>query len=194
MFSQDTLVQLISTYGLLILFVLAIFEGPIVAAIAGYFVKLGTFEWLPVLAVLVLADMVGDTMFYWIGSHGRNKSLTKYRHKAGLTDERLADLQAQFERRGPLILIFGKVTHVPGMAILLAAGMSHMNYFKFMFYNFLGSVPKSALFLGIGYLLGAAFGNLDKYILEYSVAIVVLLVVAALIYWFRYRHKSKDKN
>lgn len=191
MLQNDFLVHLIDQYGLLVMFCLATFEGPIVAAIGGYLIRLGHFNWGEIALILIIADLVGDSILYWIGSKGRTEALSKWRKRAGLSDERLAKLQIQFHERGGLLILFGKIVHAPGLAILLAAGISHMNYWKFILFNLLGAVPKSIIFMGLGYMLGTAFGKLEGYLFNYTLVFIGLLIAAYLFYRQFLRKKEK---
>lgn len=182
MLSNDTLVHLMDSYGIFIIFFLAIFEGPIVAVIAGYLIRIGHFDWVSVTSVLVIADLTGDSILYWIGSQGHHSAITRWRKKAGLSDERLKKLQTQFSDRGGWIVLFGKITHAPGMAILLAAGMSRMNYGKFILFNLIGTVPKALLFMAAGYMLGAAFSKVESYLLDYSLVFAGFAFAIFLLY------------
>lgn len=189
--SHDTLVQLMGNYGLFIIFFLAIFEGPIIAVIAGYLVRSGHFAWASVLCILVAADLAGDTLLYWIGAQEHHETIAKWRKKAGLTDERLAQLQTRFAERGGWIILFGKLAHAPGMAILLAAGMSHMHYGRYLFFNLLGTVPKTLLLMTAGYVLGAAFGRVEQYLLHYS--LIGIGVTVAAFFLYRQRQWKKER-
>lgn len=190
MLSNDTLVHLMDSYGIFIIFLLAVFEGPIVAVISGYLIRIGHFGWVSVASILVMADMTGDAILYWIGSKGRHSAIIKWRKKAGLSDERLAKLQTQFSKHGGWIVLFGKITHAPGMAILLAAGMSSMNYWKFFLFNFIGTVPKALLFMVVGYMLGAAFGKIESYLFDYSIVFAGFAFVLFLLYRQFWRKKG----
>lgn len=193
MISHDTLIHLMDSYGIFIIFFLAVFEGPIVAVIAGYLIRIGHFGWASILTILVVADLAGDSILYWIGSKGHHKTISKWREKAGLTDERLARLQTKFAENGGWIVLFGKIAHAPGVAILLAAGMTHMQYWKFLFFNLIGTVPKTALLVAAGYMLGATFGKAEKYLLDYSLVFTGFAVAIFFLYR-QFRHKKEHEK
>jgi membrane protein DedA with SNARE-associated domain len=58
----DTAIHILQTDGLLLLFPLAVVEGPIVTVIAAYLASLGYLNIFAVFAVVVAADLVGDSI------------------------------------------------------------------------------------------------------------------------------------
>ena len=65
--STQEIVDLLFKFRYLILFPIAFLEGPAVAVIAGFMVAIGTMSFIPVYIILVLANIVGDIVYYSIG-------------------------------------------------------------------------------------------------------------------------------
>jgi membrane protein DedA with SNARE-associated domain len=184
----ETVIQILQSYGLLLLFPIAVVEGPIATIIAGYLASRGYFNIYAVYFVVVLADLVGDTIWYLLGRFGHRLILMRWGPRFGVSEERLAALEKHFQVRGGRTLLIGKLSHAAGFMILLAAGASRMSFGTFIWYNILGTIPKSLFFLIIGYTFGYAYNQIDSYIFQASISIFVAAVVAGS-YWFARRER-----
>ena len=151
--------SVLSAPRLLLLFPLAVVEGPIVTVIAAYLASLGYLEVPKVYFVVVLADLVGDTVLFVLGRFWHRLTSTGGALRFGVDDQRLARLEDHFRLHGGRTLLFGKLTHSAGFLILLAAGASGMSLLRFIYYNFLGTIPKSLFFIFIGYTFGYAYSG-----------------------------------
>lgn len=186
MISLATILQLVQTHGLLLLFVLAVAEGPIVSVIGAYLAKLGLMDVYAVFAVVVTADLIGDMLFYELGRNGSRWLSTKWQHRLHLDDSRIDKLKEHFRDKGGRTLVIGKITHSAGMLVLAAAGAAHMNVAKFLGWNLVATIPKSAFFVVLGYSLGYAYKAIDGYLFKASMVLLALIVVAA-VTWFTHR-------
>lgn len=178
MFSLDAILHLVQENGLVLLFLLAVLEGPIVSVIGAYLARLGYMDLAAVFVVVVIADLVGDMMFYGLGRAGPRVLSAKWQHRLHLDDERVETLKSHYRDKGGRTLVLGKITHSAGMVVLAAAGAAHMNILKFLGWNLVATLPKSALFMGLGYSLGYAYKSIDGYIFKISIALLLVLVVA----------------
>ena len=187
----ESTLQAIESYGLVVLFLLAIVEGPIVTVIAAYVASLGHLNIVSVYAVVVVSDLVGDSICYGLGRMGDEFRIMRWGARMGVTKIRLAKLKQQFHVSGGKILLVGKLTHAAGFPILVAAGVSRMSYPSFLWFNLLGTLPKSFFFLLVGYTLGYAYKDIDVYISRASFAVLIAAACAGLLYWV---HKWKTKD
>jgi membrane protein DedA with SNARE-associated domain len=178
----DTIVNILQAHGSLILLPLAVVEGPIVTVIGAFLASQGYLSLLAVYLVVVAADIIGDVLFYAIGRYGKEILLDRWGHYVGVTPERLERLEDHFDQHGGKTLLIAKATHSLGFAVLLAAGASRMLFGPFIWYNLVGTLPKSLFFLLVGYLLGYAYLQIDSYIVGYSLLVIVVAAIA-LFYW-----------
>ena len=170
----------LQAHSLVWLFLIAIVEGPLVTVAAGWLARLGDVNLGAAFAALILADLVGDMALYSIGrtSHGRLPA--RVRRWLRITEENLARLALHFRHKGGRTLLIGKITHSLGFAVLVAAGVGRMNIPAFLFWNLLGTVPKTLFFLALGYVLGHAFGSVEYWLGRATVLLLVLLIAAGL--------------
>jgi membrane-associated protein len=174
--------ELISAYGLITLVPLAILEGPIVTIIAGWLASIGLLNPLGVLVAAVVGDLLGDLLLYAIGRGLRLDRLPYVGRWLRLPRAQLVPLVRTIRDNGTKILIIGKVTHAAGFAVLLAAGAARMNLLQFTLINLLCNIPKSAIFIALGYLLGEAYGRASAW-LGWGSAVIFVALLAGGLWW-----------
>ncbi len=181
MIGTETVVTLLTKKGLAIVAPIAVVEGPIVTVIAAWLASRGIIEFWPLAAVVITADLVGDLIFYALGRYGIKRLPRRWRARLGLHGSRLHSLVAHFEEKGGRTLVFGKVTHSAGAAILVAAGVAKMPFAQFVLFNLLATIPKSFVFLVLGYSLGAAYARIDDWIARGSLIVFGALLTGVLL-------------
>jgi membrane protein DedA with SNARE-associated domain len=183
MTAAASVMQLLQANGLLLLFPLAVIEGPIVTVVAGWLARLGYFSFGWAMLILVVADLVGDSLLYGLGRSGPDVLPGKWRLALGVTDARITQLAEHFRNRAGSTLVLAKLTHSFGFIALVAAGASRMSFSAFLGFNLVGTIPKTLFFLLIGYAVGEAHVTIDHWIGRASLGIAIL-VVAILSIWF----------
>ena len=173
LFSQTNIIPLLLHYGYLIFLPLAIIEGPITTIIGAFLASLGYFDFLIIYLLAIAGDVIGDTIYYFIGYWGGKKISNKNKFMM-IKIKTLKKVQSHFQRHPMKILLLGKWGHSIGAPVLLAGGMSHMPFKKFMLFNFLGTLPKVLAFAIIGYYFGKAYIKINKYFDYFSILILVL--------------------
>ena len=185
--TQEDLYDLIRHYGLIVITPIAVVEGPGISVIAGFLARLSLIA-LPLAYVfLVLADLIGDVALYAIGRRGRIGRAVRMLSVFGLTRKHVAVAIRQFRTKGGRILVLGKLTHSAGFAVLLAAGLVRMPFGRFVLLNTLATLPKVAVFLGIGWVFGAVSGGIDTLLFGLSLGLAVLILTALVFYLIRKR-------
>jgi membrane protein DedA with SNARE-associated domain len=183
----DAVMALIQGYGLLILAPFAIIEGPIATVLAAYLAHDGYMNVMAVYGVCVAGDLIGDVLLYLVGRYGAGRLPVAITSRLGMTAARKLAMTQHFSAKGGRTLMFAKFTHSAGLPILIASGMAQMNLTLFMLYNLLGTLPKTAILVLIGYYFGAAYGLIDAYIYRISLVLLVFLVLGGSYYAWRRR-------
>jgi len=174
------IIQLLLTYKYLILIPLSIIEGPIVAVICGFLVTLNILNLFLVYAILVIGDIIGDGLIYYIGYSG--KRFLKYFR---VTDEKLEKAKIYFHENHKKAIIMSKLVHGIGFTGLVAAGASHVPYKKYFKTCTLISLIQSAVMLTIGILFGHAYVQIGKYLDYYAAGISILVLIIVLIIFIK---------
>lgn len=165
-------------YGLL--FLLVVVEGPLMTMGAGLLVPMGYLHPVDTYIVVVAAELVSDSCYYALGYWGRTKTVAKFSKYFSAEWPKLLKLEDILRRRAELVLIGGKLTHLAGVPVLVAAGLAKMNFRKFLTYDTIATIPKSLTFLVIGYYFGKFTAVINQY-LEYGTYITLGMIVLAVV-------------
>jgi len=178
----DAVQEIIAQHGYTLFFLLAIVEGPIVTVIAAFLAVQGYLNVVIVYIIAIAADLVGDVALYLIGRFANATFISRWGPKFGAGPEQIERLKAHFRSHGGKTLVIGKLTHSVGFVVLLGAGASSMRIGPFIWYNVLGTIPKSLLFVLMGYFFGFYFKAIDSYLARFSIVVFALAVLVA-VYW-----------
>ncbi len=162
-FTNTELLDLLTQYGYGIVFPISVLEGPIIATLSGFLVSLKVFNPFLATLVLILGDLVGDTLYYGLGRAFRRKKIPGWLRFVGIRDDNVHTFEGYFHKHDWKIILLGK-TQAVGSAILFTAGFAKIPYKRYMLYNLLGSAPKVLLFEAIGYYFGKAYTEFDSYL------------------------------
>jgi membrane-associated protein len=183
--TQADILALVQAHGLWLLAPLAVIEGPIVTIGAGWLARLGVFAPLWVYVICVVGDLVGDGIWYWVGRLGPKLLPPRWWMRLGMTRARRYALAGHYADRGGPTLLFGKLTHTTGLPIMLAAGMARMPFGSYLFWNLVGTLPKTAALLAVGWFLGQAMDSMDAWLWRATLGLGLLAVGVGFWLWRR---------
>ena len=179
MASLDWVSSNIAGYGYAALFVAAVLEGPIATVIGAFLASQGLLELSGVYATVVLGDLAGDLLYYCVGRLGSMPG-RRWRRAPNLRRQRhLATLRGYLHQHAGKTLLIGKLAHAAGFLVLLAAGAARVPLPRFLGYNLLGTLLKSAIFVLLGYFAGAAYHRIDTYLWIASCTVIAIAGLGA---------------
>jgi membrane-associated protein len=147
-----------------------------------------------IIAVATIAATAGDNMGFALGHYGGRPLLARYQAFFRIKDATLARGESLFEKYGSLTIFFARF--VFGMRIIAGplAGVLRMHWRRFAIFNFLGAGLWVTVISVAGYLFGRHWGQLERIVQRFdvAVAIVALLVVALL--WWRKRRRMEGAS
>jgi membrane protein DedA with SNARE-associated domain len=181
---------LVSQYKYLILFPLAIVEGPILAVIAGFLCTGGFLNVLFVYPIIILGDITGDSLCYLLGKWGVPRVLKVLARKLGLSQGSIDSVRTYFDTNPNKIISLSKITLGIGFAGIYLAGNTGVPYQRFIRICLITSLLQYVVYLGIGFLFGSAYEQISHY-LNFLAALTIVTALAILILYFV---KSIRKN
>lgn len=101
--------------------------------------------------------------------------------------------QRWFDKYGVKAVFFSRMLPVVRTFISLPAGFAHVDFKKFLLYTFLGSLPWTALILGIGMALGESWQLMLTVGHEVSIGFVVVSAIVIAVFYLRYRRNRQQK-
>jgi membrane protein DedA with SNARE-associated domain len=143
-----------------------------------------------IIGVGVLAATLGDNLGYWIGRRGGRPFLERHQRFFHVSDSILERGERLFARHGAVTIFFARF--IFGMRIIAGplAGVLHMEWRRFLLFNFLGAVTWVTAITFIGYFFGSQWERLTSVMGRANIVIVVLVIAGALFVVWR-QHKQR---
>ncbi len=176
-----TIIDLLYKYKYLLLFPLAIVEGPVLAVIAGF---LCTSKFLnPFIAypIIVIGDLVGDSLCYLLGRFGMPGFLKGILKKLGVKPINADVARSYFNSNHTKAISLSKLTLGIGFAGIYFAGNSKIPYRKFIWVCLITSALQYVVYLGIGMLFGSAYQKISRYI-DFLTALIIVTAVTIFLF------------
>lgn len=185
MVSHDTILSLLSDFGLWIIGAVALVEGPVVTVLSGALAQQGVFPLWPLAMILLAGDVLGDLLHYMLGRYGLARIPHHWRLRVRLGPEKLSQLVGLFDRAGGRMLVLAKLTHSAGAVVLAAAGLARMPLLPFLLWNTLAAMPKTAALMALGWFAGDAWAQIELWLNWGPIAGLALLGLAGFALWVR---------
>lgn len=192
----ETIIQLLIHYRYVILFPLAAFEGPIVALIAGFLWRTGYIAALPAYGILILGDIIPDSIYFYIGRFGnRGKFVAKYASRFKAISANFEIIEKLWQNHPKKTMFFSKLAYGLSVPFLISAGLVNMPYRKFISYAIPITLFQYGVIMAFGYFLGHSFLLAAQYIQQIYVIIAVILILFIISYVLisKYARKQIEK-
>ncbi|HZZ99709.1 MAG TPA: VTT domain-containing protein [Candidatus Paceibacterota bacterium] len=173
--TAEDIFSTIAHYQYAVIIPLTALEGPVVVFLTGFLVFLGFLNLWLAFALVMVGDIAGDFMFYFIGKWGRGPLRKGWGKPVGITPENTKEVSGYFSRHSSRTIVVGKLTHVFGAASLIAAGMADFSVWRFALLCFIAGVPKMAGIMALGYFYGELYDRFGIYFTALAVASLVFI-------------------
>jgi membrane-associated protein len=175
------------------LFVGFVLPGETAAVLGGVVASRGHVNFWLMLAVVIAAAIIGDTVGYEIGKHVGSRLLN-----ARILRKRRAKLdQAQdfLRRRGGAAVFLGRFVAFFRAVMPALAGTSRMPYPRFLTFNAAGGFVWGTIYVTLGLLAGNSYALVGKTFGRDLAAGIGIIVILALIAWqIHKRLKSRNRH
>ena len=179
-------------FGEAALFIGFVLPGETAVLVAGVAASQGHVNIVLVCVLVVAAAIVGDSVGFAIGHRWGDElmELKVLRRRRPALERALEGLR----RRGPIYVFVGRFTAFLRAVMPGLAGMSRMNYRRFLIANAAGGLLWGVGFTLLGYFAGAALTKIEKYASWMGLAVLIAMVLFFIIYHFvkKSRETSED--
>lgn len=168
----------------------------IVMPLAGYFAFTNPdrFSLIGVGIAGAIGCLIGSAIAYGIGAAGGRPLLLKYGKYILISKADSDRADRWFAKYGSGVAFFSRLLPVVRTYISLPAGISRMNFPKFLLFTLLGSLPWTFVLAFIGYKLGtrlqSGMAQLSTVFHGLDVAIIVVLLILVALYIYRHIRKE----
>ena len=144
---------------------------------------LGSFNIILIVLLLWLAAFLGDTVNYWIGYYFGEKLISN--PKIPIKQEYINKTQIFYEKYGGKTIILARFIPIVRTFAPFVAGISKMNYKKFVFFNAVGGFVWVFSLTFLGYF----FGNIPLIKNNFSLVVLIIILFSLLPIIFEYLKK-----
>ncbi len=160
----------------------------------GYQVSRGHITFLGAFLLLLVVDLLGVSVLYFLCYHYGSKLIDAYGKFIDIDEDKLSVVEAQFRRFGIFFIIFGR--HIIGMRIPITvfSGVSKIPYKIFISSTFVSVILWIPFYLTIGEKLGPKTLTLLHQNKWYWLFILIPIIASFLPLLFLRKSKSKQKK
>ncbi len=181
--SPTDALNILEHYKYLLIFPIAVIEGPIIIIISGFLIYQGYLNALTAYVILVIADTMGDLLYYSIGRFWRRLQwLKKYARWLGYSEKSEAFLEGHFKNHKGKTFLLAKVSHGIGGAVQISAGIAKVDIKVFLMYSLAGTLVKTYLLLLVGFHVGNSYIKIDG--IFNRIALITFITVSSVIIFY----------
>ena len=164
---------------------------------AGYSASQGQLILFGVIIAGCFGSLLAAALLYWIGYKFNHDSIFRFVDRYGrymfIKSSDVKKSLDWFEHYGHRIVFFGRMIPAVRSLISIPAGMSHMPFWKFMFYSGLGTIIWTTFLACVGFYFGENQQLMQQIFSQVShgIILIVLVIIAILLYR---RQLRKMKN
>lgn len=164
----------------------------IIMPFSGYLVHTGQFNlwWAGFFGAV--GCVIGSIFSYWLGSVGGRPIIEKYGRYILISHHDLDLADKWFKKYGEVTVFVGRLLPVVRTFISFPAGIVKMNFWRFVIYSFLGSLPFTIFLTYIGRQLGDKWESLRSYFHRFD--LLIGIVILSGIIWYVWRHINNLKK
>lgn len=156
---------------------------------AGILSAAGYFDIRLIIFLAAIAAILGDSLGYYTGGRFA-KWLLNLQESWWWKKSHLTAAEEFYKKRGPSTLILARFMPLIRVFAPIVAGISKMNYGKFLKFNILGGMAWGVSLPLLGFYLGKLIPDVEKYI----VVIVLGIIAISLIGPFIHLQRSKKSQ
>ena len=193
--------EFVESLGYIGIFIMTFIEGsfiPIPSEItlipAGYLAAKGYLHLGYILFWSILGTLGGALFSYYIALYFGRMLLIKYGKYFFINEHKLSQIEAFFQKHGPISAFSGRM--LPGIKhfISLPAGLGKMDFKTFTIYSTFGAIIWVSIIIAVGYLIGNNEHLINKYLKQINIGLIVFTVVVTVFYILKLRYLQKKTN
>lgn len=164
----------------------------IIMPFSGFLVAQGKLNLFLVALAGAIGCVIGSIFSYWLGKIGGRPLIEKYGKYILISHHDLDTSEKWFLKHGEMMVFVGRLLPVIRTFISFPAGIAEMNFWRFVIYSFLGSLPWTLFLAYLGQKLGENWENLRTYFHGLDWLILGLIIIG--IIWWIQRHIKNSKR
>lgn len=200
---EETVISLMNNYGYLGILLLIMLENifppipsEIILGFGGFMTKTTNLTMFGVIFIATIGSCLGAMVLYYLGRFlNKERLISCATSKIGkilrITPNDIERTNEWFIKRGAKAILFGRFVPIIRSLISIPAGMSAMNFQKFLFFTFIGTFIWNGILTIVGSVLGNNWYKIVIFIGNYSLIVIVILFIIFLLLLYLFLFKRK---
>jgi membrane protein DedA with SNARE-associated domain len=164
---------------------------PILLA-AGALVAEGTLDPLAAVGITVVASVLADLIWYYLGLRSGSGLLRFFRRLSWCNRSDIEKTERFFSAHSTFAVTGAKFVPWLGFLIPPLAGMFRVRLGRFLAFDTLGSLLYAVVYLALGFVFGHEFHRMLQHAQQFSYGtIAVLLLLGVVVVWHKTAHRRK---
>ena len=193
----DFIVQTVGSLGYIGIFIMMFLESSffpfpseVVMVPAGYLAFKGEMSMSIAIICGVLGSLSGALFNYYLAVKFGRKFLIKYGKYFFINEETINKMEKFFKDHGHISTFSGRLIPAVRQYISFPAGLAKMNIFLFSLYTSLGAAIWVIILVLVGYFIGDNQLLIKEYLRVIIIAILIVLIIVAYLYYKNFKRKS----
>lgn len=160
--------------------------------LAGFMAADGDINLWAANAAVAIGSLLGSTLAYLVGYLGGRPFIIKYGKYLFISEDHFYKADRTFRKHGAAAVFFGRLLPVIRTFISLPAGISRMDFGKFLLYSLTGMLPWNFMLIFLGFKLGANYETIVRPVFKkFEYAVIVLIILTLLFFIVKGFFKEK---
>jgi membrane protein DedA with SNARE-associated domain/membrane-associated phospholipid phosphatase len=174
-------------------FVGLVAPGETVVIAGGVVAGQGEIQLLPLIGIVWLCAVLGDTTSFYIGRRLGRPFLERHGPRVKITEERLEQVESYLQRHGGKTIVIGRFIGLVRALAPFVAGSSGFAYRRFIPYSVVGTGLWATTFCVLGYIFWQSFDKVAKLAGQAVFGFgVFVAVIVGLVVLYRRREGIRD--
>lgn len=148
------------------------------------FASQGYFHITGVLLVVVIANIIGDNICYWVA---RIYGTTVFNYFAFtrkiINSKNFKLIEAKIRQRPGFIIFISRFETFATLSVNAICGLSKVSYRRFMVFEVIGAVGDAMFYGMIGFLFGDSWQAINDLIGNFSIIVLIVIIGCAILFW-----------
>ena len=199
------LVQIILPYVLLYKYV-ALFVITFLASIAlpipagallvasAAFASQGYFNIVEVIVVVIIANILGDNVCYWLTRFFGIKVLYFFGFRKMLSSKNFKIVEQRIREKPGFIILISRFDVITSLLVNFISGISKVSLKKFMLYEGIGAIIETVFYAMVGYLFGDSWQVVNNLLGNFSIIFFIAISIFFFLFWRKIVHGFNSKK
>jgi len=148
------------------------------------FASQGYFNIYILLTVVIIANLLGDNVSYWVARKYGEKVLSRIPFiKKILDSKNFIVIEKNIAKRPGLVIIISRFEVISTLTINFICGLGRTTYKKFMIYEVIGTFCSVLFYAIIGYTFGDSWQAVNKLVGNFSILFFLAIALGISLFW-----------